>query len=267
MKSQIGSAADPQPRPSLDSQQVLVQCHSKFKERSFVTSKNEHIPLLESLSEGPRIVLLGDSMIERMQTSGQSASLQPWPSASILTDADLESERLKGCAYQRFDGVFHAGVGGDKYENILYRLHGDKERQLPGLLDKLRLSDIKLWFIHTGTNNLHPKRGLSDASVEILRLVLESILAVSTPQTRILLSGLFYRTDIADHLMDEANMKLECLVNSQNDQAGLEPRLFFVRAPDSVRKEVDLEDHVHLNEKGYCLWFRYLLPKLASYSV
>ncbi|KAF3022634.1 hypothetical protein E8E14_013960 [Neopestalotiopsis sp. 37M] len=250
MASPHASSADFQPRPSLSAHQILVQHQSKFKERSFATSKNEHIALLGSLPEGPQIVLLGDSMIERMQTTGQSASLQPWPSASILTDADLESERLKGCAHQRLDGVFHAGVGGDKYENILYRLHGDEERQLPGLLDTLRLSDINLWLIHAGTNNLHPKRGLSDASVEVLRLVLESILAVSTPQTKILLSGLFYRTDIADHLVDEANMKLECLVNSQNDQIGLEPRLYFMRAPDSVRKEVDLEDHVHLNEKG-----------------
>lgn len=267
MASPHASCADPQPLPSPNSYHVLVQHHSKFKERSFTTSQNEHIPLLESLSEGPRVVLLGDSMIERMQTTGQSASLQPWPSAFLLTDADLESERLKGCAHQRLHGVFHAGVGGDKYENILYRLHGDKERQLPGMLDTMRLSDIKLWFIHAGTNNLHPKRGLSDASVEVLRLVLETILAVSTPQTRILLSGLFYRTDIADHLVDEANMKLECLVKSQIDQTGIEPRLFFIQAPDSVRKEVDLEDHVHLNEKGYCLWFRYLLPILARYSV
>ncbi|ETS76498.1 hypothetical protein PFICI_11885 [Pestalotiopsis fici W106-1] len=260
-------SADAQAHSSPSSKRMSIQRYSKFKERSFITSKNEHIPLLESLSQSPRIVLLGDSMIERMQTTGQCTSLEPWPSASLLDDAHLESERTKECPYQRLEGVFYAGVGGDKYENILYRLYGDEERQLPGLVDALRPPDIKLWFIHAGTNNLHPKRGLPAASVEVLRLVLETILAISASETRILLSGLFYRADVADQLVDEANTKLEDLVASINDDAKTEPRLFFIRAPDSVRIEVDLEDHVHLNAKGYRLWFEYLLPKLAIYSI
>lgn len=211
-------------------------------------------------------MLLGDSMIERMQTTGQSASLEPWPSAHIISDAHLESNRSKGLVHERLRGVFNAGVGGDKYENILYRLHGDEERQLPGLLDTPSALDAELWFINAGTNNLHPKRGLSDASVDVLRLVLMAILASTPFETRILLSGLFYRTDVADHLVDEANTKLEYLVDSINDTQR-EPRLFCIQMPGSVRKEVHLEDHVHLNEKGYRVWFQYLLPRLASYWV
>lgn len=211
-------------------------------------------------------MLLGDSMIERMQTTGQSASLEPWPSPSILGDAYLESNRSKGLLHERLRGVFNAGVGGDKYENILYRLCGAQERQLSGLLDTPTALDAELWFVHAGTNNLHPKRGLSDASVEVLRLMLMSILASTPFETRILLSGLFYRTDISDHLVDEANTKVEHLVDSINDTQR-EPRLFWIPAPGSVRKEVHLEDHVHLNDKGYRVWFQHLLPRLASYWV
>lgn len=39
---------------------------------------------------------------------------------------------------ERLEGVFHAGVGGDKYENILYCQYGDDEQQMPGLLDTLQ---------------------------------------------------------------------------------------------------------------------------------
>lgn len=62
-------------------------------------------------------MLLGDSMIERMQTTCKSASLRPWPAAAILSDAYLlESTVLHK---ERLEGVFHAGVGGDKYEDVL----------------------------------------------------------------------------------------------------------------------------------------------------
>lgn len=266
MTAPVAISSDSQNVSPSNSQRILAQRHSKFKERSFATSKNEHIPLLESLSKGPRIILLGNSMIERMLTTGQSASLEPWPSAPILSDVHLESNRSRGLVHERLRGVFNAGVGGDKYENILYRLHGDEERQVSGLLDTPTVLDAELWFIHAGTNNLHTKRGLSDASVEVLRLMLMSILTSTPFETRILLSELFNRTDIAEHLVDEANTKLEHLVDSINDTQR-EPRLFWIEVPDSVTKEDHLDDHVHLNDKGYRVWFQHLLPRLASYWV
>jgi hypothetical protein len=71
-----------------------------------------------------------------MQTTCKSASLGPWPAAAILSDAYLlESTVLHK---ERLKGVFHAGVGGDKYEISCNCLHGGEERQLPRLLDTLQ---------------------------------------------------------------------------------------------------------------------------------
>lgn len=57
-------------------------------------------------------MLLGDQEIERMQTTCKSASLEPWPAAATLSDAYLIKSTLGH--KERLEGVFHAGVGGDK---------------------------------------------------------------------------------------------------------------------------------------------------------
>lgn len=60
---------------------------------------------------GPQVLLLGDSMIERMQTTCKSASLRPWPAAAILRDAYLLEYTV--LHKERLEGVFHAGVSGE----------------------------------------------------------------------------------------------------------------------------------------------------------
>ncbi|RYP30534.1 hypothetical protein DL767_006211 [Monosporascus sp. MG133] len=202
-----------------DFKQILRLC-AKFKERSFETAAKTHIPLLKSCTTGPAIILLGDSMIERMVTTADSPSFHPWPSDAILSEDSLASlGGQAGRKINRLGSVFNAGVGGDKYENILYRLVGDdsEERQLPGLLEILQGRDIDIWVVHAGTNNLHPKRGLTNVDVNKLRLLLEAALRISRPETNLLLTGLFYRKDIADGLVDDANRKLEALVESMNE--------------------------------------------------
>lgn len=55
-------------------------------------------------------------MIERMQTTCKSASSRHWPAAAIISDTYL----LKSTVLhkERLEGVFHAGIGGDKYKDI-----------------------------------------------------------------------------------------------------------------------------------------------------
>ena len=62
-------------------------------------------------------MLLGDSMIERMQTTCKSASLRPWPAAAILSDDYLLGSTV--LQKERLEGVFYAGFGSDKYEDVL----------------------------------------------------------------------------------------------------------------------------------------------------
>ncbi|KAH6653162.1 SGNH hydrolase-type esterase domain-containing protein [Truncatella angustata] len=243
----------------------LLQCCAKYKQHSLKTSRDDHIPLLISGCQTPSIVLLGDSMIERMQTTRTTPGLHSWPSETFLDDASLKNLTLtSGAEIERLQGVLNAGVGGDKYENILYRLLGDPARQLRGLTDVLSQNNITLWVIHAGTNNLRSKRGLSDESVDLMRLLLQAVLRISKPGTNILVTGLFYRTDILDRLVSDANAKLKLLVRSMNGRSE-KKRIVFVPPPTSVGGE-HLEDHVHLNTEGYRLWIEYLLPKVSSHS-
>lgn len=205
---------------------------SRYKQRSQETSQNDHLPMIHKISRTPRVMLLGDSLLERMTTTGQSPSLQPWPSEQMLpmkqlkqmnSSRGLEARKI----LHRISAVFNAGCGGDKIENILYRLLGDREpssdeeasnegnqQRLHGLVDTLskRQTQVKLWVIHAGTNNLHKVKGLSDASILAMEVLLRTLLRISAPETHILVTGLFYRLDIRTELVDQANAKLKDLV-------------------------------------------------------
>lgn len=194
---------------------------SKYKARSLETLRDEHLPKILGASQAVSVVLLGDSMIERMTTTGKTGSLQIWPSDTMWPEMDLEDTNLRRRALHlpelaRINGALNAGCGGDKVENILYRLVGDPERGLTGLAEALsspeRQRKIKLWVIQAGTNNLHPKKGLTDASVQAYRVLLESILDTSDESTHVLVTGLFYRKDIKKELVAQANAKLKKLV-------------------------------------------------------
>lgn len=229
-QSQQAGAAD----ATNDSINILQAARhlSRFKERSRKTTRDDHLPIITRASRVPRVMLLGDSMLERMTTTGHSPSFHTWPSEQMLSrtqlnhmngDRGLEMRKT----LHRISAVFNAGCGGDKIENVMYRLTGDGESSgdgestkgeheelFHGLLDTLskRQTKVKLWVIHVGTNNLHKKNGLTDASVSAMRILLIALLHVSAPEAHVLVTALFYRKDIRNELVDEANAKLENLV-------------------------------------------------------
>lgn len=90
-----------------------LQSLAKFKQRSWETSTHTHIPYLQACKTKPEIVLLGDSMIERMTTTGESSSGHPWPAEAMWSE-----ETMTALASQpeqritRLSNVFNAGVGG-----------------------------------------------------------------------------------------------------------------------------------------------------------
>lgn len=214
-----------------------IRKFSKHKSRSLDTSRNDHLPKILAASQAISVVFLGDSMIERMTTTGKTSSLQLWPSETMISEEDLENTNLRRRALHlpelvRISGLLNAGCGGDKIENILFRLIGDPDQDLPGLAESLstnrRQRKIKLWVVQAGTNNLHPKKGLTDASVEAYRALLESILDISDESTCVMVTGLFYRKDIKNELVAQANAKLKKLVHDlawefSPDSRDLEP--------------------------------------------
>ncbi|KAL2128970.1 hypothetical protein VTI74DRAFT_8409 [Chaetomium olivicolor] len=261
------------PQPNADTNVTFpfapLRAIAKRKARSHETSKAVHLPLLQShLSAGPEVVLVGDSMFERMTTTGQSPNfVSAWPSAAMLSDAMLASLNV-----ERLERVFNAGVGGDQIQNVAFRLVGercpeDEEKDLPGILPVLaECGSVKLWVVHVGTNHLSHKKGLRDRDRDALAVLLRALLGVNPragPGCRVLVTGLFYRKDVPRALVDETNAKLERVVKGLNEVLG-EERVVFLHAVEEVKTEEHLVDHVHLNLEGYQLWVRRLFLKVVE---
>ncbi|KAK3373137.1 hypothetical protein B0T24DRAFT_622189 [Lasiosphaeria ovina] len=284
--------AVPVPVPVLADVEALLRPQAKYKARSHDTSQDEHIPLLRRQDFiKPTVVLLGDSMLERMTTTGESPSLiAPWPSPAMLSDAALAalasadsaepdaSEPLAAAKrarlpMARLDGVFNAGVGGDKVQNMSYRLVGSagtsETEDLPALASLLAArGGVKLWVVQAGTNNLAPKKGLRDGDLDALRTMVRSLLLVPSPSpevvpSRVLLTGLFPRKDFPRALTDAANDKLVDLVRSLNAEPGNE-RVVFLPPAEDVLVDSHLVDHVHLSLEGYVIWVRKLFPAVID---
>ncbi|KAG0274107.1 hypothetical protein BGZ95_010101 [Linnemannia exigua] len=227
----------------------LITEAKKFKDRSHSTLHDVHLPELTSLTTNTAhdpaavsdvkatlplsTVLIGDSMLERLKTTGTSTKLAQIP------------------------GSFNAGCGGDKIENVLYRL----DLMCPLLQD----CNIKLWVVMVGTNNLR-KKGFRPADVALYRLLLQALLRVA-PGSKVLACEMFRRKDVEDRYVDEANNMVKVMVDEMNVNLGGggvgEARIVWSEAPTEVTKEL-LEDHVHLNQEGYSKWDRHLFPRVLE---
>jgi lysophospholipase L1-like esterase len=143
---------------------------------------------------------------------------------------------------------FNAGCGGDKIENVLYRIS-------EGLLEVMKEKKVlpKLWVVSVGTNNLRPKgrSGLRDGEVEAF-LVLLSALLRAAPGSKVLMTELSYRTDIGDEIVDVVNEQMKGAVGDIN--AALERERVVWHSLPEIRKQEHLLDHVHFNEEGYMAW-------------
>ncbi|KAG6361697.1 hypothetical protein INS49_009925 [Diaporthe citri] len=121
----------------------------------------------------------------------------------------------------RIRGVANFGCGGDKIENVLYRVIGDTSMNLKGLARELHLCGgvcltsrrrPELWVIQAGTNNLHKNHGLRDADLHAMDILLKTLHHFGRASAKILVTGLFYRKDVAKELIDKANTDLQSLV-------------------------------------------------------
>lgn len=209
----------------------LIHDSMKSTYRSHDAHNEIHLPVL---SQNPALpfttVLIGDSMIERLQTTGSSTRIARLPSS------------------------FNAGVGGDRIENVLYRLD-------LGLFTSLKNRGIKLWVLMIGTNHIGKKKGLKKKELDAYRVLVQALLRIA-PQSRILACGIFQRRDVDDGNIERANLMLKELVGEINKQLDGE-KVFWVDAPGGVKEE-HLVDHAHLNEEGYRIWDEVLYPKIIS---
>lgn len=230
----------------------LINERARFKQRSQDTHTRTHRPQLESLptsnssaiqpsplSPSIEIVLLGDSMFERFKTTGKYTQL----------------------GQLRYPQVFNAGVGGDKIENVLYRID-------LGLLRLLKPRNPQLVVLQLGTNNLKPKQALQSCHLDNYDLLLQALLIILPAQTQILVTGLFRRSDVDEQCIVESNMALKALVTKINretteSQVQQNNRLLWLEPPKEIESE-HLDDNVHLNVNGYQLWDATLYPYIQK---
>jgi hypothetical protein len=167
----------------------LLRDSGKYKERSDRTHDDTHAPLLaQSPTTRIRCLLLGSSMLERFKTTGKHTKL----------------------GQVKFPDLLNAGVGGDRIQNVIYRL-GTK-----GLYSRLKQHGVNFVILQMGTNNLRPKRRLSAGAIEEYALVLEALARVA-PGIVVLLTGILPRKDVDRSFIDQSNSDLQQLVRDFND--------------------------------------------------
>lgn len=289
--------------------EALLRPVAKFKERSYETSKAQHLPVFSSLvaasssssapasgtfsvaqSSPPKIsvVLLGDSMLERMLTTGlphdgpSLPCLGDWPPSKLMSDASLEAalaqQTLGKSPASRLPNVLNLGVGGDRIQNVAYRMIGqpsDSAKSLEGYAPYLvQLRSVELWVVQAGTNNLRPKTGLSDQDISALEQLLRALLIIPSnghgdASSRILLTGLFKRSDVSKEIIQASNQKLNALVEKLNGVQDPEiggDRVVYMPTAKAIGDEDDFfVDHVHLNLQGYQQWMKELVPGVYSF--
>jgi len=182
----------------------------------------------------------------------------------------MDAPTLKSLSLARLPNVLNLSVGGDKIQNIAYRLIGDPDkdpkRHLHGYVPVLaQLNTAKLWVVQAGTNNLQGRKGLVERDVDAMGTLLRSLLLIAGG-SRVLVTGLFPRSDIGREVVDKANRSFEQLVKDINEEGEGEgkERVVFLAATKEVWDIPHFVDHVHLSLEGYRIWMRELFPKAVE---
>lgn len=214
----------------------------KWKQRTHDT----HIKHLEQYQESQthpkkiRFAFLGDSMMERWLTTGNEYWNEMFSAEqnSLLQSANL-------------------GVGGDGIEHLLYRLNGDKDKNIPGILDNILVETI---FLMIGTNNIEKKTvsDVFDAIVNIIQFIFQK-----QPHTKLVLFGVTYRKDVKKEKIVELNQKLLSFVITC-DKLPTPTQITFADINTLLDLDTDYDDHVHLNTSGYLKWRIFLKNNYLS---
>ena len=172
---------------------------------------HEHIEQYANLEVD--LLLLGDSMFERLKTTGKDF----WPETSLICNA---------------------GVGGDKIQNVLWRLE-------QGLLTKIKARKIILMI---GTNNVE---------TDSISNICEGIVAILKEiSTEVVVLGILPRNP---HPSDRKAQRIKDTIKGVNEWLKLNLKIPYLDHSEPFFQRDDLyEDHVHLNEEGYQIWCKLL---------
>lgn len=216
--------------------------HAKFRQKSFETTRDDHIPKLTNMLRAPPVIFLGSWISEGMGTTGKWENKRAWPSEAMMSPerlgqlSDSRVAQLRG-PLLRIGGTFNAGCGGDSVANTLHRLIGFDNVKvkknvlyrwlLPsgrkyhkamctalGLRDVLlmRKGEVHLWVVDVAADNFERRLGtLKETSAHALRELLLAIFGMSSPATQVLLTGVPCHSNATREVIDTVNEQLRDL--------------------------------------------------------
>jgi len=179
-----------------------------------------------------QIVFIGDSITDFWNTTG----LNVWNQYYIPRHA------------------YNYGIGGDKTQNVLYRIEN-------GELDGL---NAKVVVLMIGSNNL-----ILDSNEDIAHGVNEILnqIFIKINSTKIILLGVLPRDGPFGSEAKQLNILIEQF-GDNNRVFWLDMWSEYTNADGSQKIELYGPDKVHLNLAGYTVWYNYMEPLLSDlYSI
>lgn len=203
----------------------------------------------ESTTPQPRVKEYEWMTIERWQKlHEEDVAIAEKDEVELLFIGDSITEGWPQNLWDEYFGVYKAAnfaIGGDKTENLLWRLDNGAVGQL----------DPKVVSLLIGVNNF----GLADHSPEEVIAGVEAVvgkLKQKFPNAKILLHGIFPHKESAQH--DARDQVRE--VNRAIAKLAEEPRVYFLdigtqllEANGDISPEI-MPDYLHLSEQGYRIW-------------
>ncbi len=193
--------------------------------------KLQEIKDLNTQHENSELIFIGDSITENWEKYGNDV-------------------------WNRYYKKYHAlnsGFGGDRTENILWRLQH-------GAVDDIHPKVAVLMF---GTNNTgHRQENPTTTAIGIKRNIHE--LQQRLPDTKILLLAIFPRDEKPDGQLRQINEKVNTIISSFADNK----KIFFLNInqsflnTDGVLSKDIMPDLLHPNEQGYEIWAKTMEPEL-----
>lgn len=152
-------------------------------------------------------------------------------------------------------GGYNLGYGGDRTENVLWRLqHGEADGINP-----------ELAILMIGTNNTGHRQDPAECTAKGIEMILGE-LKERLPKTKILLLAIFPREDSPNGELRKLNNKINKKIEKFSDGE----RVHFLNINDvfldenGVLSEEIMPDLLHPNEYGYELWAKAMEPKLEK---
>ncbi|WP_051234737.1 GDSL-type esterase/lipase family protein [Marinimicrobium agarilyticum] len=247
----VGCAPDESPAPTSSS----VPASSSTAEESAAPASERP----EAITPSPRTKEYEWMTIERWNTMHrEDVEIASTGNVDVLFIGDSITEGWPQNVWEEYFGDYKAvnfGIGGDKTENLLWRLNNGSVGRL----------DPQVVVLLIGINNFGLSNHEPDDVAQGVTAVVRTLKG-AFPNAEILLNGIFPTKQSAeDPMRDKVAQVNEQIAQLEDD------RVHYLYIGDQLVEENGdisaeiMPDYLHLSEKGYRIWAENLQPILADW--